>query len=882
MKPGIKEFLQISKTAKPQIHMIGICGTGMAALAGLLKERGYGVKGSDSQAYPPMSDVLKGLDIPVTLGYHPDNLVSGHPDQQINKSTNHPLPDLVIIGNVVRADNPEASYAVSRGIPYLSFPEALSLLFLEDMRPLVVAGTHGKTTTSSLLISALEALGEGPGFMVGGMLKAFESGFRLGRPPWFVLEGDEYDTAFFDKRPKFLHYRPYGVILTSIEFDHADIYADLNAVKAAFSELVALIPPEGVLVACTDWPAVVEVCAKARCKVVTYGKSQGCEWQLADLSVNSTDTRFTVMHHGETCGEARIRLSGRHNALNALGTLALCSHLGMGEEAVLKGLASCAGVKRRQEIRGEVAGITIVDDFAHHPSEVRETLTALRSVYPGRRLIAVFEPRTNTSRRSVFQEVYPHSFSPADRVLVREVPDPEKAPPGDRFSSIKLVADLNDMGIDASCFPDAGAILKELTASLSEGDVVAVLSNGDFEGLLERLLSALSSNRRVVKSSSRQIVESSNRRVTEFQELCRSSKGLSRRGRLCTVHGVVETPAFMPVGTQATVKALTPEEIKEFGAQIILSNAYHLYLRPGHEIIKELGGLHRFMGWDRPILTDSGGFQVYSLAALGKVEEEGLTFRSHLDGSLHKLTPELVIEIQEALGSDIMMCLDSCIPYPAGEEEVRNATDLTTQWARRSLKARTRRDLLLFSIVQGGMDPAWRQRSALDLLEFDFDGYAIGGLSVGEPKELMFEMIDITRPLIPDRYPVYAMGIGSPEDLVEGVARGVDMFDCVMPTRNARNGMLFTSFGHIVIKNSRFARDPGPIDPDCTCYTCRNYSRAYLRHLFIAKELLAHRLNSIHNLHYFLHLMKEMREAIEKDRFEAFKQEFYSKREITV
>nr|HDN00453.1 tRNA guanosine(34) transglycosylase Tgt [Deltaproteobacteria bacterium] len=369
--------------------------------------------------------------------------------------------------------------------------------------------------------------------------------------------------------------------------------------------------------------------------------------------------------------------------------------------------------------------------------------------------------------------------------------------------------------------------------------------------------------------------------MTKFQELCRSSKGPARRGRLHTAHGVVETPAFMPVGTQATVKSLTPEDLEGIGAQIILGNTYHLYLRPGHEIIRELGGLHRFMGWTGPILTDSGGFQVYSLAALGTVEEQGVTFRSHIDGSLHKLTPELVMDIQAALGSDIMMCLDSCIPYPAAKEYVKNATELTTRWAKKSIETRPRGDSLLFSIVQGGMDPSWRKRSVLDLLEFDFDGYAIGGLSVGEPKELMFEMIDITRPLIPDKYPVYVMGVGSPEDLVEGVSRGVDMFDCVMPTRNARNGMLFTSFGHIVIKNARFAKDSRPIDPSCTCYTCRHYSRAYLRHLFIAKELLAHRLNTIHNLHYFLHLTSEMRKAIEKDKFEAFKQEFYSKRETT-
>ena len=373
-------------------------------------------------------------------------------------------------------------------------------------------------------------------------------------------------------------------------------------------------------------------------------------------------------------------------------------------------------------------------------------------------------------------------------------------------------------------------------------------------------------------------VQLPDRQPVTFQELCRSSRCPARRGRLYTAHGVVETPAFMPVGTQATVKSISPEELKLCGAQIILGNTYHLYLRPGHEVIKRLGGLHRFMSWDRPILTDSGGFQLYSLAALKELDRDGVTFRSHIDGSLHRLTPELVIEIQEALGSDIMMCLDDCIPYPAREDEIREASDLTTAWAKRCLSAKTRQDLLLFSIIQGGMSHKWRRQSALELLGLEFDGYAIGGLSVGEPKGLMLDIIDCTRPLIPDRYPVYAMGLGTPEDLVEGVARGIDMFDCVMPTRNARNGMLFTSFGHIVIKNSRFAEDPRPIDPNCTCYTCRHYSRAYLRHLFVAKELLAYRLNTIHNLHYFLHLMEEMRVAIETDSFEAFKEDFYLKR----
>ncbi len=364
-----------------------------------------------------------------------------------------------------------------------------------------------------------------------------------------------------------------------------------------------------------------------------------------------------------------------------------------------------------------------------------------------------------------------------------------------------------------------------------------------------------------------------------FQVIRRFPGKPYRLGRLSTAHGDILTPAFMPVGTRATVKSLTPEELKACGAQIILGNTYHLYLRPGHELIREMGGLHDFMGWNGPILTDSGGFQVYSLAPLRKIDEEGVTFRSHIDGSLQRLTPEFTVEIQEALGSDIMMCLDACIPYDAEEKQVVWATDLTTRWARRCAGARRRRDLKLFAIIQGGMNRDFRAKSASELVALDLDGYAIGGLSVGEPRELMLEMIEATRPLIPERYPAYLMGVGTPEDLVEAVDRGIDMFDCVLPTRNARNGMLFTSFGRVVIKNARFARDKRPIDPECTCYTCRNFSRAYLRHLFVTRELLAYRLNTIHNVHYFLELFRQIREALGQNRFHAFKKEFFSKRE---
>ncbi len=337
----------------------------------------------------------------------------------------------------------------------------------------------------------------------------------------------------------------------------------------------------------------------------------------------------------------------------------------------------------------------------------------------------------------------------------------------------------------------------------------------------------------------------------------------------------------MPVGTLGTVKGMLPETLKEEGVEIILGNTYHLFLRPGHELVARLGGLHKFMNWDRPILTDSGGFQVFSLGKLRKITEQGVRFQSHIDGSSHMLTPELSIAVQEALGADIIMAFDECIPYPSSRDYVVSSTALSGRWARRCKEARRSDDgSALFGIVQGGMHADLRARSAEELQEIGFDGYALGGLSVGEEAAAMYDMMEAALPLLPTDKPRYVMGVGTPENLMEGVARGVDMFDCVMPTRNARNGMLFTSFGHIVIKNSRFKGDSRPIDPICTCYTCKNYSRAYLRHLFVAKELLAFRLNTIHNLHYFLHLMREMRKAIETDTFEAFRKGFYQKREI--
>lgn len=474
----IAEVNTLSASKCRDIYLMGICGTGMAGLAGLLRQKGYNVRGSDNQAYPPMGDLLKGLGIPVYLGYGETNLSS--------------RPDLVIIGNVIRRDNPEAVYVLREGIPYMSFPQALSYFFLHERTPLVVAGTHGKTTTSSLLVSALAGAGKEPGFMIGGVLNAYGSGFHLGSPPWFVLEGDEYDTAFFDKQPKFIHYMPKGAILTSIEFDHADIYPDLNAVKAAFIRLAELIPPQdGPLVACADWPTVREVLKHARCKVVTYGESKDHDYSLISYKTDETGTEFDFTAKDGAQFHATIPLPGRHNALNALGVAALLIELGLDTQSVLHGLSICPGVKRRQEVRGVEGGVTVIDDFAHHPTAVRETILALKERYRGRRIIAVFEPRTNTSRRAVFQNAYAEAFFGADMVMVRETPDPEKAPPGDRFSSKRLVDDLKAANINAACFPDADAIIDALIPLCKEGDVVAVFSNGAFEGIHERLLHAL-------------------------------------------------------------------------------------------------------------------------------------------------------------------------------------------------------------------------------------------------------------------------------------------------------------------------------------------------------------------------------------------------------
>ena len=362
----------------------------------------------------------------------------------------------------------------------------------------------------------------------------------------------------------------------------------------------------------------------------------------------------------------------------------------------------------------------------------------------------------------------------------------------------------------------------------------------------------------------------------ELIKICKQSG--ARLGRLHTPHGVIDTPTFMPVGTQASVKGISPQELRALNAGIILSNTYHLYLRPGHELIREAGGLHRFMNWDGAILTDSGGFQVFSLSKLRKITEEGVQFRSHIDGSMHFLSPEKVMEIETALGADIIMALDECAPYPADYEYTKKSMYLTSRWAERCLKAHTQtQQQALFGIVQGGMYADLRKISARDLVSLDFPGYGIGGLSVGEPAELMYQMLEETVPVLPENKPRYLMGVGSPDYLIEGAIRGIDMFDCVLPTRIGRNGTVMTSKGRVIVRDAKYSRDFTPMDEECSCFACRNHTKAYVRHLLKAGEMYGLRLTTIHNLSFLTNLMKSIRCAILEDRLLDFRKEFYAK-----
>ena len=366
--------------------------------------------------------------------------------------------------------------------------------------------------------------------------------------------------------------------------------------------------------------------------------------------------------------------------------------------------------------------------------------------------------------------------------------------------------------------------------------------------------------------------------MMQYQLRQRDRQTKARLGRLTTTRAVIDTPTFMPVGSLGPVKGLEPDDLQALGFRLMLNNAYHLYLRPGHKVVAELGGLHAFTGWPGAILTDSGGFQIFSLAKLCKITDEGVTFQSHIDGSTHFISPETAIEIEEALGADIIMAFDECVALPASREAIREGVRRTKLWAERCQASRRRTDQALFGIVQGGLEPDLRVASARDLVGLGFEGYAIGGLSVGESKADMYGMLDVTVPELPEDKPRYLMGVGLPEDLIEGVARGIDLFDCVVPSRHGRTGSLFTGTGRVVIKQARYRRDERPVDSDCGCPVCKRYSRAYLHHLFNVKEMLGSRLNTIHNLWYFADLMQQVRSSIERGTFITFREEFYRTR----
>ncbi len=467
------------------IHIMGICGTGMAALAGMLQAAGFTISGSDSHVYPPMSDFLHQLGITIYDGYNAENLAT--------------KPDLVIVGNVITRKNPEAAALAESALPYLSFPQALSHFFIRSCISLVVAGTHGKTTTCSLLANCLYKTEEtkfDPTFMIGGIVKEFAANFRLGSGDYFIAEGDEYDTAFFDKESKFLHYRPQIAIITSIEFDHADIFDDLEQIKAAFRKFVRLIPEDGLLVANLDCPNVAEIAAEAKCEVQGYGlyrKENPYYWMLGSQQTKDGATSFQIYRQGKLWHTTEVKMTGRHNCLNSLAVTAVLHKIGLSPSQINKGLSTFAGVKRRQEVRGEVDKITVIDDFAHHPTAVRETLAALKAGYPGRRLVTVFEPRTNSSRRAIFQKDYISVFDYADMVLLREPIPIDGLAKEELFSSKQLAEDLQQRGQTAQAFADTTAILDYLQHNSAQGDVIAILSNGGFDNIHERLLKRLES-----------------------------------------------------------------------------------------------------------------------------------------------------------------------------------------------------------------------------------------------------------------------------------------------------------------------------------------------------------------------------------------------------
>lgn len=466
--------------ATKHIHLIAVCGVGMAPLACMLKRAGYSVSGSDNAAFPPMSAVLADSGIKVLEGFDACHL--------------SPPPDLVIVGNAVPRSNVEAVEAERLGLEMLSFPQALTKFFIGERDSLVVAGTHGKTTTTGMLATALVAAGENPGYLIGGLVRDLGDFASCGSGRYFVIEGDEYDCAYFDKRPKFIHYRPAAAIVTSIEFDHADIYRDLDHVKSAFASFARLLPAEGLVVGCGDCPSVAATMdGPSAARFVSYGFADGNDWQASSVETSSALTRFRVAWHGRDQAIVRLRLAGKMNVLNALATYALCRELGVDEARVRDALADYRGAARRQELLGEAAGVTVIDDFAHHPTAVEATLEAVRAMFPGRRLVAVFEPRSNTSRRAIFQSRYAAALTAADVAVVSGVYAKSNDPLSAEqvLSTERLVAELGRAGTEAWSANGPEAILQMLPPRLAHGDVVVCMSNGVFGNLPRRLLDAL-------------------------------------------------------------------------------------------------------------------------------------------------------------------------------------------------------------------------------------------------------------------------------------------------------------------------------------------------------------------------------------------------------
>ena len=460
-----------------KIHLIAVCGTGMGALACMLKNLGFEVSGSDHNIYPPMSDFLLEQGIRIMEGFKAEHI--------------RDELDLVVVGNAVTRDNPEVQKLMQAGLPFCSMPQALNRFIAGDKKTIVICGTHGKTTTSSILAWMLYQAGFDPSFMIGGILQNFNSNYRLGAGEHIIIEGDEYDTAFFDKGPKFMHYRPAMTVLTSIEFDHADIFRDLNHIRLAFGGFLFELDRSSTLFAFDADQNVKELISKARCRIELYGNNNASDWQLGEFLIDPPWTHFEVLKTNGLFARFKTKLVGRHNLFNALPVIAIAHHLGVSLDVITRGLETFAGIKRRQQIRGQKNQIMVLDDFAHHPTAVRETLEAVKSAYRPNRLIAVFEPRTNSSMRKVFQDVYPASFDYADLICIRNPPLLQKIPPNERFSSEQLVADLKNRGKDAYYFADTESIIAFLVEQATAGDLILVMSNGSFDNIHQRLLAQL-------------------------------------------------------------------------------------------------------------------------------------------------------------------------------------------------------------------------------------------------------------------------------------------------------------------------------------------------------------------------------------------------------